>query len=54
MYYELALRIAWSFTISVVIAAGVTPDIRDAWPSDTGLARESFSFISLERLNTES
>jgi hypothetical protein len=37
----------------MLTAAGVTPDIRDAWPSDTGLARVSFSFISLERLETE-
>ncbi len=38
-------------TISIDMAAGVTPDMRDAWPRFKGFMRASFSFISDERLS---
>ncbi len=36
-------------TISIDMAAGVTPEMRDACPMEPGSVRASFSFVSLER-----
>src|SRR5262244_2268533 len=37
------------YTLIKLTAAGVTPGIREAWPSVRGRTRCSFSFISRER-----
>ena len=39
-------------TSSTEIAAGVTPEIRDAWPMEAGRTRLSFSLTSLENPRT--
>jgi hypothetical protein len=43
----------FSAIASIEIAAGVTPGMRDAWPSVSGLFFESFSRTSVVRLFTE-